>query len=90
MKLLETRSKIMPVYLVAVSDFYDKTNVNMVTWAENEVNALVLVAARKNKNIKTLEKKLLCRYLTVKELQKYFSDYWNMGLSDPIDYIEAG
>lgn len=78
----------MPMYIVAVFDFHDKTNVNMVTWAKNEADAIVSAAGKKDKNIKPLEKKLLCDYLTVEELQEYFSEYWNLGVSTPFEYMD--
>ena len=77
----------MPMYIVAVSDFHDKTNVNMVIWAKNEVDAVVAAAGRKNKAIKQIEDKILDTYLTVSQLQKYFAGYWNLGLSEPADYM---
>ena len=76
----------MPMYLVAVSDFYDKINVNMVIWAKDKAGAVVVAAGRKNKDIKKIEDKILDTYLTVAQLQKYFAGYWNFGLSEPVEY----
>lgn len=78
----------MPMYAVAISDFYDKTNTTMVVWAKNEVNAVVSAAARKNKKIKNIEEKILNTYLTVVQLQKYFADYWNIGVAEPFEYMD--
>jgi hypothetical protein len=78
----------MPMYAAAVSDFYDKTNVTMVIWAENEVKAVVAAAVRKNTKVKSIEEKILDTYLTVTQLQKYFAGYWNIGVADPFEYMD--
>ena len=78
----------MPMYLVAVSGFYDKTNVTMVIWAENEAKAVVAAAIRKNTKIKPIEEKILDTYLTAAQLQKYFAGYWNIGVAEPFEYMD--
>jgi hypothetical protein len=78
------------MYAVAVSDFYDKTNVTMVIWAENEAKAVVAAATRKNIKIKPIEGKILDTHLTVAQLQKYFAGYWNFGIATPFEYMDMG
>ena len=79
----------MPMYIVAVSDFHDKTNVNMVIWAKDKIDAVVAAAGRKNKAIKKIEDKILDTYSTVAQLQKYFAGYWSFGLSEPVEHADV-